>query len=244
MMNGKIYKITNIVNSKIYIGQTIQEKLEKRLTKHIRDARNKTTNSALHNSIRKYGFENFVIELIEDKLTTKIDLDRKEKFWISSTKSNVKAIGYNLTNGGSGILGFRHSVATKNYMKERMSGNNNPFFGQRHSEKMKRFISESGKGRVPWNKGLSVDGHPCSEETKQAVSKAQKGKIVSELSRKHMSDAHLGKVVAEKTRNKISKTQKLQPKFLCENCGTLSIKTNYIQWHGPKCRLNKNFDKN
>lgn len=93
-----IYKITNTLNGKFYIGQTIQS-LIKRFNGHKTDARvNNKTNQSLHNAIRKYGFENFICEEIENCPVEL--LDEREIYWIDKLNATDKNIGYNLDKGG------------------------------------------------------------------------------------------------------------------------------------------------
>lgn len=103
---GYIYKITNLVNNKIYIGKTERE-VESRWNEHKSKAR-KNQKSYLYNAIRKYGEQNFIIETIE-----KVDvnsLSDREKYWIEFFKSNNKEIGYNLTKGGDGNLLYNYNL--------------------------------------------------------------------------------------------------------------------------------------
>lgn len=98
LMKGKIYKITNKLNGKIYIGQTIKS-LEERFQKHCcgTSAKDKYHfNMAIKKAIRKYGKDNFTIELIEEVETDK--LNEREVYWISFYDSYNK--GYNCTLGG------------------------------------------------------------------------------------------------------------------------------------------------
>lgn len=93
---GKIYKITNDINSKIYIGQTIQT-LNKRFNGH--SCYSKTDRSAnmyIKRAIHKYGKEHFHIELIE--ICPVENLNEREQFWIAKYDSYNN--GYNLTKGG------------------------------------------------------------------------------------------------------------------------------------------------
>lgn len=87
-----IYKIQNKINKKIYIGQSIN--IEDRTKQHLRNAFNENThtyNYPLSRSIRKYGVENFITEVLE---TTSIDtLTEKEQYWINHYNSKNK--GYN-----------------------------------------------------------------------------------------------------------------------------------------------------
>ena len=90
-----IYKITNIVNGKVYIGETCVN-LKKRLGQHM----NKDSNCLkLKRAIKKYGKENFVIEEI-DQAENRIEAFSKEKFWIQHYKSTNIKYGYNILDCG------------------------------------------------------------------------------------------------------------------------------------------------
>ena len=94
--NGKIYKYTNLINNKVYIGQTKQS-LEERHKRHLAQLKD---NTYFHRAIKKYGISNFKMELVEDKILFK-DLDAREKFWIKYYDSfYTTGKGYNLTEGG------------------------------------------------------------------------------------------------------------------------------------------------
>lgn len=94
-----IYKITNLINNKIYVGKTVKT-IEWRFKKHCYDAR-KTPNTKnhFHRALLKYGPENFVIEQI-DSADTKTELNKKEQYWIDYYASTTN--GYNMTPGGDG----------------------------------------------------------------------------------------------------------------------------------------------
>lgn len=97
-MLGKIYKITNHINGKIYVGQTIKT-LEERFQRHCWGTTENDKyhlNMAIKKAIKKYGKENFTIELIEEVETQM--LDEREIYWISYYDSYNK--GYNCTKGG------------------------------------------------------------------------------------------------------------------------------------------------
>lgn len=91
---GLIYKYTNLINSKIYIGQTTTS-LEERDKKHIYG-----NNMYIDKAIKKYGRENFLLEVIEDNIPVE-ELNDKEIYYIKQFSSNVSGIGYNQTNGGN-----------------------------------------------------------------------------------------------------------------------------------------------
>lgn len=94
-----IYKITNIVNNKIYIGKVYNKTIYDRFKRHLNGA--KKSHTLLAKAICKYGKENFIIEQI-DKANNLDELNEKEKYWIKYYNSTNKNIGYNLTSGGDG----------------------------------------------------------------------------------------------------------------------------------------------
>lgn len=89
-----IYKIQNLINGKIYIGQSVH--IKARFSAHKSEARNGNTRP-LYNAIRKYGVENFSFEVIEE--CSKEKLNEREIYWIKKYDSFHN--GYNLTPGGS-----------------------------------------------------------------------------------------------------------------------------------------------
>lgn len=91
---GTIYKITNDINDRVYIGQTIQT-LQRRWLEHCRDSKKKDTH--FYRAIRLYGRERFFIEAIE--LNVPEDkLNEREIYWIAQYDSYKN--GYNCTPGG------------------------------------------------------------------------------------------------------------------------------------------------
>ena len=95
-----IYKIENLINGKIYIGQS--RNIEKRWTAHRTRPFNHNSNQydhPLYRSIRKYGLENFSFVVLEQ--TSIENLDDREKYWIEYYDSHNKENGYNLTDGGN-----------------------------------------------------------------------------------------------------------------------------------------------
>lgn len=99
MRTGIIYKITNLVNSKIYIGQTINS-IQHRFNQHINSAMHQKGSPYLGKAIRKYGADNFTIECIEEGIPHNL-LNDKEIYWIEYYHANDSNFGYNLTRGGN-----------------------------------------------------------------------------------------------------------------------------------------------
>lgn len=95
---GYIYKITNLINGKEYIGKTSLT-IEERFKQHIKDStRRDFEKRPLYDAMNKYGIENFIVEEIEQ--CNNDLLNEREEYWIDyySTFHN----GYNATKGGDG----------------------------------------------------------------------------------------------------------------------------------------------
>lgn len=141
---GKIYKITNTINNLIYIGCTIYS-LDKRLSEHFYRSIKTDSNTKLSNSIRKYGIENFVIELITECKLDKIYQTEIEYIQTYNTYNN----GLNSTFGGEGCIGYKHSPEIRKKISERTkSGNSHKgktyeeLYGENaEQEKIKRSVS-------------------------------------------------------------------------------------------------------
>ena len=107
-----IYLIKNLINNKIYIGQSID--IKRRCQEHLRSAQpekyskksERDSNSHLHRAMQKYGIEKFSINIIEK--CKKEELNDLESKWISLLKSNDNNIGYNKTSGGQANFYIKH----------------------------------------------------------------------------------------------------------------------------------------
>lgn len=96
---GRIYIIRNTINSKVYIWQT-KVSLKLRFQNHLSAARN-GKDYVIGKAIRKYGEENFYIELLEE--CTIEELNERERYWISYFNSTDNKFGYNISIGGNVI---------------------------------------------------------------------------------------------------------------------------------------------
>lgn len=117
-----IYKITNQINNKVYIGQSIRP-IEQRFQRHISDAINNILDTHLARAIRKYGKDNFMIELI-DTAITQDELNFKEQYWIRFYNSVFD--GYNETDAIYKSGGNTYQSKTDeelNAIKEKNSSN-------------------------------------------------------------------------------------------------------------------------
>lgn len=93
-----IYKITNKINNKIYIGKTVNN-IKDRFSRHLNDAFSERLDTHLARAMRKYGSDNFIIEEI-DSTDNEEELSEKEIYWIKYYDSYNT--GYNMTTGGDG----------------------------------------------------------------------------------------------------------------------------------------------
>lgn len=105
-----IYKITNLINNKCYIGKTDIHTIQERFKEHIKDSK-RYTDRPLYRAFNKYGIENFTIEEIE-KCDIK-DSCNREKYWIEYYGSFKN--GYNATIGGDGKAYIDRELVIKTY---------------------------------------------------------------------------------------------------------------------------------
>lgn len=107
-----IYKITNNLNQKSYIGKTLK-KIEDRWKEHLKDyKRRRYEKRPLYDAFKKYGIENFNVEEVEEILDESI-LEDREKYWIEYYKTYSN--GYNATLGGDGKQFINSDLVITNY---------------------------------------------------------------------------------------------------------------------------------
>ena len=165
-----VYLVTNKINGKQYVGQTV-DSLGQRWREHLSESKSGTT-YRFHRALRKYGEHAFSLQALH-QCETKEEMDFVEIFYISLLDTKSPS-GYNLTCGGDGTLGYRHTEEAKR----------------------KQSLTHRGKKRTVESIEKTAQAHRGtrhSEETKRKMSESQKGKVPSEETRRKMSLAKLGK---------------------------------------------------
>lgn len=260
IMYYTIYKTTNLINGKIYIGKHVTENLDDSYL---------GSGIKLINSIKKYGPENFKREILyifenEQKMNAKeVDLVTDE----FCNRENT----YNLAAGGHGgciALGDGNPLREKTLQSIRNSFNEERskklsdqakklhaekkigMYNKTQSDHQKQTASKRFKG-VPKNKEtvakqkksllatLNAEGyiHPNnglvrSVETKKRIS-------VNHADVSGVNNPMYNKKQSEETKRKIAEKAKKQPKIMCEHCSKKISKANYKRWHGERCKLNE-----
>jgi group I intron endonuclease len=194
-----IYKTTNLLNGKIYIGKDTKNNINYLGSGKI-----------LNLAIKKYGRKNFKKEILEEcNLET---IDSKEIFWIQYFNSRDPEVGYNIAEGGNGgdtisknprrdeirknhskVMKGRsnpyatHPLSTETKLKisKSMSETNNPMYGKSHTFLAKQKIRDSQLNRDPLTR-------LHTEETKKKISNCNKGKILSQETKDKISKANSG----------------------------------------------------
>lgn len=180
-----IYKTTNLINNKIYIGQDKNN-----------DPDYLGSGNLIKKAIKKYGKENFSKEILCE-CNTIDELNDKERFYINEYSSMNKKIGYNIAVGGTNgvMLNRKHSEETK----KKMSISS---LGKKKSENHCKNLSLSLKGRIMpveerkrRSEQSPLKGQkkcPLSSETKQKISNSKKGRHPSKETRDKMRESHMG----------------------------------------------------
>lgn len=196
----KIYKYTNLINNKIYIGQT-RKSLEERAI----NGSNYKGSTYFYNAIKQYGWENFKGEVLEEVDSVEM-ANKREKFYINLYNSTNKDIGYNITS-----VGWNCEMAeeTKNIISEKAKERykdktKNPMYGKKHSEESLEKMSLKKQGI-----NNPMYGVKMSEESKE-----KRAKTIKE------NNIYLGHEWTDEERKRVSKrmqkqADKWRKKILC-----------------------------
>ncbi len=139
-----IYKSTNKVNHKCYIGQTVST-LHKRMISHKSSSKINSYKSVFHSSIRKHGWDNFTWEVLCE-CQSKEEMDEMEFHYIKQYRSIITDSGYNMTWGGEGTPGKKDSDITRKKKSISRLGSLNPMCGKKRTEDEKKLMSINSMG--------------------------------------------------------------------------------------------------
>lgn len=160
-----VYKISNQIDGKFYIGVTTQKPM-RRFSAHVREAQKGISQTYLHRAIRKHGKVSFALDILEECDSSV--LYEREKHWISKLGCLAPS-GYNEHAGGRG-------------------GSLNA------TDELRAKLSKAKKGRTTWNKGLTK-ADPRVAANCAAMSKALKGRVFSDQHKAAISAAKKKKQV-------------------------------------------------
>ena len=235
-----VYKHTS-PSGKVYIGITGRENVNLRWCNGLGYSGNRYFIAA----IKKYGWNNFNHEILKSGLTFDEACDFEIKF-IAEYKANNPKYGYNISSGGyCGNSGTHHSEESKRKIsasnlnkvrseetRKRISdghkGLPSSMKGKHHTEETKQKISIANTGHKHTEASrnyIRKTGYHLSEEHKQNISnalkgkkkspehiekvrKANTGKIITDEQRKRMSESHKGRKLSEEQKRKISESMK------------------------------------
>lgn len=220
-----VYIHTNKINGKKYVGQTSQNPPEKRWGNN---GSNYDSTPYFFSAINKYGWDNFEHEIIQTNLTLTEALSLESEL-IASLDTTNKDKGYNIIQYGIGTIGYKHTEEAKQKMSNAKKGRppankgkkatdesrkkmSQAHVGKKLTEEQKKKIGENSK--TWWakdenrekmsGKNNSRYGVKMSSETKQKISKANKGKKLTDDHVKKLKESHIGITQSEKTKKKIS----------------------------------------
>lgn len=210
MIEGVIYRYKS-PRGKYYIGQTIDEVSRRR---NFLNSSNKYGGTKIDRARKKYGPENFeycVLMKVEGDNPEEVKnyLNILEIYFIKQYDSINN--GYNLTEGGDGTVGYKHSEEWKQSFSQYLQGNKFNLGKKRSDEsKKKTSVSLKGKkrsdeskqknreahiGKEPWNKGLFgwKKNKPISEESRMNYVTAAKKRGISDETRKKINESNRGR---------------------------------------------------
>lgn len=183
----EVYVITNLVNGKQYVGKA--RNAQRRWWDHCARV-NYGSTCAIHRAIRKYGRDAFTVEVLE-RTDTESAAFEAERGHIVRLRTNEH--GYNMTEGGEGCSGYRHTPESLKKMGA-------VHRGQVWTAEQRARMSEALRGRV------------LTPEHCAAISAAKMGKHVSQETRAKLAAAARGKTLSQEAKTKVGAASKARPR--------------------------------
>ena len=206
---GYIYKITNMINKKAYIGVTTKDNPNERWMNHKSAIRANIGCPLLQKAVKKYGEESFKFEVLI--ICFDEDVFKFENEYILKNNS-MSPNGYNIAVGGirgPSFLGKHHSEDTKQILsKKSREYHNRPEIKEQHRQRAIEINSKRNTGEIlrkseKWQKAVRegrIGGHSNTEESKKKISESLK-----EYYKKQKEDPN-GKI--NRNREKMSETRR------------------------------------
>ncbi len=218
-----IYSITNMINGKIYIGQSWN------IEDRFRDYKTYRSNSHLRAAFKKYGIDNFhfgIVEMCSEAISQE-ELDEREDLYIVLGNRTNNAVGYNMRRGGSH---GRHNEESKKLISKNQ-------IGKKLSVKHKQAIGEGCRGikhsKESIKRGIEtrqgLGGYVISDQTRERLRQSHIGKkqsresvekmlkwrrenyVISDETKRKISESNKGVIRSDEWRRKQSEAQKGKP---------------------------------
>ena len=164
-----IYMAT-IRGQKSYVGCRVGD-LQDRIKRHYWQAYSqspKTKKYYFHNAIKQHGKQNVQWKILEDNILTKQIMLQRQKYYIKLYNTLAPA-GYNQNEGGRSQLGYRHSQQCKRILRQKSLGQNNPFYGKKHTDETRQIMK---KNHVKYKEGENPHiGYKHTQQSKRLMKK-------------------------------------------------------------------------
>lgn len=216
-----IYKTTNLINGKIYIGKS----------QNTFNPGYLGSGSILKKAIKKHGKSNFKVDLLEECSSLE-DLNIREVFWIKEYNSLDPEVGYNITSGGTGGNTYKNNPNYPNILENLKK--------RRHTEETKKKISENN-----WqtkNNGARSGSKWSEEHRKKMESRwkeiggPMKNKSHTLETKLKISETKKGKSLSEETKEKMRGKRNKMSKVSCPYCKKEGGISPMKKWHFENCK--------
>lgn len=215
MKTYTIYKATNQVNNKVYIGFT--SNWPQRINGHNYDRKyGNAENKAFYKALKKYGWDNFEWEAIYQSRDEEHTLTIMEPYFITEYRSWVgfkDCNGYNITCGGEGTSGYKRT----------------PDLIESHRQKLK------GRKQTPEHVAKRI----ASFKKTMAGAGTRTGKKHSPDSIEKMRQAHLGIPKSESHKQSMRNRPQDTVRLTCPHCSKEGDYKNMKRWHMDNCKFKK-----
>jgi group I intron endonuclease len=165
---GTIYRIRNLVDGKVYIGQAVNVK--KRMYRHLWELRSdRHTNTHLQRAWNARGEHSFVFEIVEDDIDV-AELTQREQYHIDANRSAIQEFGYNKSPAAGSNLGVKYSAESRRKMSEAQKG-------RTVTDEHRRRIAQSLTGKVASPESIAkrvakTRGQKRTDETRRRLTEA------------------------------------------------------------------------